>query len=85
MAEIEQIFDTIVHRYNTTHYEHQLAYHIFNSVTDSVIYELEMTNVFTDEQVSLPCFLFPGKEDPEKAILHTLELLKEFVRLTSDF
>ena len=43
---IIQIFDSIVHSYNTTKglkHELHLDYHIFNGVTDSVIYDLEIT------------------------------------------
>ena len=86
MAAIIQIFDSIVHRYNTTQgleHELHLDYHIFNGVTDSVIYELEITKLKTNEKVSLPCFLLPG-DDPEKLISETLRLLTTFVQLTSD-
>ena len=53
-------------------------------VTDSVIYDLEITRLQTQEKVSLPCFLLPG-DDPEKQIAETLRLLHTFVQLTSDF
>ena len=48
MASIIQIFDSIVHSYNTTKgldHELHLDYHIFNGVTDSVIYNLEITRL----------------------------------------
>ena len=48
MASIIQIFDSIVHNYNTTQgleHELHLDYHIFNGVTDSVIYDLEITRL----------------------------------------
>ena len=47
MASIIQIFDSIVHSYNTTkglEHELHLDYHMFNGVTDSVIYDLEIVN-----------------------------------------
>ena len=87
MPSIIQIFDSIVHSYNTTkglENELHLDYHIFNGVTDSVIYDLEITRLQTQERVSLPCFLLPG-DDPEKQIVETLRLLHTFVQLTSDF
>ena len=48
MASIIQIFDSIVHSYNSTkglENELYLDYHIFNGVTDSVIYDLEITRL----------------------------------------
>ena len=87
MAAIIQIFDSIVHSYNSTkglENELHLDYHIFNGVTDSVIYDLEITRLQTQGKVSLPCFLLPG-DDPEKQIAETLRLLHTFVQLTSDF
>ena len=87
MASIIQIFDSFVHSYNATKglmHELHLDYHIFNGVTDSVIYDLEITRLRTQEKVSLPCFLLPG-DDPEKQIAETLRLLHTFVQLTSDF
>ena len=55
-------------RYNATKglkHELHLDYHIFNAVTDSAIYDLEITRLQTQEKVSLPCF-------PEKQIAETL-------------
>ena len=48
MASIIHIFDSIVHNYNSTkglENEFYLDYHIFNGVTDSVIYDLEITRL----------------------------------------
>ena len=48
MAAIIQIFDSIVHKYNSTQgpeKELHLDYHIFNGITDSVIYDLEITRL----------------------------------------
>ena len=87
MASILQVFDSIVQNYNATkvlEHELHLDYHIFNGVTDSVIYDLEITRLQMQEKVSLPCFLLPG-DDPEKQIAETLRLLHTFVQLTSDF
>ena len=86
MASILQVFDSIVQNYNATKglkHELHLDYHIFNGVTDTVIYDLEITRLQMQEKVSLPCFLLPG--DPEKQIVETLRLLITFVQLTSDF
>ena len=87
MAAIIQIFDNIVHSYNSTkglENELHLDYHIFNGITDSVIYDLEITRLRTQEKVSLPCFLLPG-DAPENQIVETLRLLHTYVQLTSDF
>ena len=48
MAAIIQMFDSIVHNYNSTkglEEELHLDYHIFNGITDSIIYELEITRL----------------------------------------
>ena len=48
MASILQVFDSIVQIYNATkglEHELHLDYHIFNGVTDSVIYDLEITRL----------------------------------------
>ena len=48
MAAIIQIFDSIVYSYNSTkglEDELHLDYHIFNGITDSVIYDLEITRL----------------------------------------
>ena len=48
MASILQVFDSIVHNYNNTKglkHELHLDYHIFNGVTDTVIYNLEITRL----------------------------------------
>ena len=86
MAAIVQIFDNIVHQYNSTkglEGQLHLDYHIFNGVTDSVIYDLEITRLRTQEKVSLPCFLLPC-DNPEQQITETLRLLHTFIHLTTD-
>ena len=48
MASILQVFDSIIQNYNATmglEHELHLDYHIFNGVTDSVIYDLEITQL----------------------------------------
>ena len=53
MASILQVFDSIVQNYNATkglEHELHLDYHIFNGVTDSVIYDLEITRLRTQEK-----------------------------------
>ena len=48
MAAIIQIFDSIVHSCNSTiglEDEYHLDYHILNGITDSVIYDLEITRL----------------------------------------
>ena len=80
MAAIIQIFDSIVHKYNSTQgFEEQLHldYHIFNGITDSVIYDLEITRLRTQGVSTLFSF-----DDPEQQIAETLRLLHTFVHLT---
>ena len=48
MASILQVFDSIIHNYNNTkglEHELHLDYHIFNGVTDTLIYDLEITRL----------------------------------------
>ena len=58
-----------------------LDYHIFSGVIDSVVYELEITILATQEKVSLPCYILP-EDNPKPKILRTLGILSEFVKLT---
>ena len=60
----------------------KLDYTIFYGAIDTLIYELEITSLATQEKTSLPCFILPG-DDPEQQILKTLELLDKFVQLTT--
>ena len=59
----------------------KLDYHIFSGATDTLIYDLEITILATQEKVSLPCYILP-EEDPKFQILKTLQLLDTFVQLT---
>ena len=54
-----------------------LYYHIFSGVTDTVIYNLEITILVTQEKVSLPCYILQ-EDDPKYQILRTLQLLDTF-------
>ena len=45
--------------------------HIFSGVTDTVIYNLEITILATQEKVSLPCCILP-EDNPKSQILRTL-------------
>ena len=60
-----------------------LDYHIFSGVIDSVVYELEITILATQEKVSLPCYILP-EDNPKPKILRTLGILSEFVKLTQN-
>ena len=83
---IVQIFKTVVDNFNLLDRQNRglhLDYHIFSGDTDSVVYNLEITVLATQEKVSLPCYILL-EEDPKAQILITLELLDEFVKLTSE-
>ena len=88
MASLLQVFlivlYTIIITLRDLEHELHLDYHIFNGVTDTLIYDLEITRLRMQEKVSLPCFILPG-DDPEKQISEILRLLVTFVQLTSDF
>ena len=86
MNNIVQIFKTVVDDFNLVEGQNRglhLDYHIFSSVVDSVVYELEITILTTQEKFSLPCYILP-ENDPKSQLLRTLELLKEFVKLTEN-
>ena len=86
MNNIILIFKTVVDDFNLVEGQNRglhLDYHIFSSVVDSVVNELEITILATEEKVSLPCYILP-KDDPKSQLLRTLELLNEFVKLTEN-
>ena len=68
MNNILQIFKTVVDVFNLVAGQNnglRLDYHIFSGVTDTVIYNLEITILAMQEKVSLPCYIFP--EDDAKS------------------
>ena len=86
MNNIVQAFKTVVDDFNLVDGQNRglhLDYHIFSSVTDTVIYNLEITILATQEKVSLPCYILP-EDDPKSQILRTLQLLDMFIKLTSE-
>ena len=83
---IVQIFKTIVDDFNLVDGQNRglhLDYHIFSGVLDTVVYNLEITILATQEKVSLPCYILLN-DDPKTQILKTLQLLDTFVKLTSE-
>ena len=86
MNNIVQTFKTIVEDFNLVDGQNRglnLEYHIFSGVTDTVIYNLEITILATQEKVSRPCYILP-EDDPKSQILRTLHLLDTFVKLTTE-
>ena len=86
MNNIVQFFKTVVDNFNLVDGQNRglhLDYHIFSDVTDSVVYNLEIAVLATQEKVLLPCCILP-EDDPKSQILRTLELLDMFVKLTSE-
>ena len=68
MSNVVQIFKTVVVDFNLIdgqNNEFHLDYHIFSGVTNTVIYNLEIMILATQEKVSLPPYIFP--EDDAKA------------------
>ena len=83
-SNIHHIFKSIVDDFNLEDGQNRglhLDYHIFSGVIDSVVYELEITILATQEKVSLPCYILP-EDNPIPKILRTLRILSEFVKLT---
>ena len=86
IKNIVQIFKTVVDDFNLVEGQNRglhLDYHIFSSVIDTVVYNLEITILATQEKVSLPCYILP-EDDPKSQLFRTLELLNEFVKLTEN-
>ena len=86
MNSLVQVFEKIVYQYNLVEGQNRglkLEYTIFHGAIDTLIYELEITNLKTQEKTSLPCFILP-EDDPEKQVLKTLELLDNFIQLTTE-
>ena len=87
MDSLVQVFDKIVSHHNIAEGLNRglkLDYNIFTGVTDTLIYDLEITNLITHEKVSLPCFILPD-DNPETQVLKTIELLDKFIQLTTEF
>ena len=86
LNEIHHIFKSIVDDFNLKDEQNRglhLSYHIFSGVIDSVVYELEITILDTQEKVSLPCYILP-EDNPKPKILRTLGILNEFVKITQN-
>ena len=86
LNEIHHIFKSIVDNFNLEDGQYRglhLSYHIFSGVIDSVVYELEITILNSEETVSLPCYLLP-EDNPKPKILRTLGILSEFVKITQN-
>ena len=84
LNQIHHVFKSIVDDFNLEDGQNRglhLSYHIFSGVIDSVVYELEITILESQEKVSLPCYILP--EDKPK-ILRTLGILSEFVKITQN-
>ena len=83
---IHHVFKSIVDDFNLEDGQNRglhLSYHIFSGLIDTVVYELEITILDSEEKVSLPCYLLP-EDNPKPKILRTLEILNEFVKLTQN-
>ena len=86
MNRLVQTFRNIVEIFNILEGQNRglkLDYHIFSGATDTLIYDLEITILATQEKLSLPCYILP-EEDPNSQILQTLQLLYTFVQLTTE-
>ena len=86
LNHIHHIFKSIVGDFNLEDGQnrgHHLNYHIFSGVIDSVVYELEITILATQEKVSLPCYILP-EDNPKPKVLRTLGILSELVKITQN-
>ena len=85
MNDLVQTFKNIVENFNLVEGQNRglkLDCHIFSGATDTLIYNLEITKLATQEKVLLPCYILP-EDDPKTQILKTLQLLDTFVQLTT--
>ena len=86
MYELVQRFKNVVENFNILEEKTRglkLDYHIFSGDTDTLIYNLEITILATQEKVLLPCYILL-EDDPKSQILKTLQLLDTFVQLTTE-
>ena len=86
MKNIVQVFKTVVDDFNLVDEQNRglhLDYQLFKGVTDTVIYNLEITILATPEKVSLLCYILP-EDDPKSQILRNLQLLDTFIKLTTE-
>ena len=86
MNNIVLIFKTVVDNFSLIEGQNRglhLDYNIFSGVIDTIVYNLEITILATQEQVSLPCYILP-EDDPKSQLLRMLALLDEFVKLTTE-
>ena len=86
LHNIHHIFKSVVDDFNLVEGQNirlHLNYHIFSGIIDSVVYELKNTILAMQDKVSLPCYILP-EDNPKPKILRTLEILKEFVKLTDN-
>ena len=70
LNHIHHIFKSIVDDFNLEDRQNRglhLNYHIFSGVIDSVVYELEITILATQEKVSLPCYILPEDNPNQKS------------------
>ena len=75
MNNIVQIFKTVVENFNLVDGQNRglcLNYHIFSGVTDSVVYNLEITVLATQEKVSLPCYILPEDDSKSQILIQVL-------------
>lgn len=68
MNTLVQIFENTVANYNLVEGQDRglkLDYNIFSSTTDTFIYDLEITNLSTQEKVSLVIFCWRTTQKPK--------------------
>ena len=80
-----QIFKSVADDFNLIYGQNKglhLDYHISNAVVDTIVYNLEITLLPTQEKVSLSCYILL-EDGPKTELLNTLELLHKFVKQIS--
>ena len=79
MDLLVQIFRKIKSNYNNSLESWNkgliISYTIFSAVTDNVTYQWEITNILTQDEVHLPCYLVPNQY-PETQLCRTFNILK---------
>ena len=73
LNNIHHIFKTVVDDFNLVEGQircNHLSYHIFSGVIDSVVYEVEITILAMQDEVSLPCYIFPEDNPKPKFLEH---------------
>ena len=86
--ELKEILDRVKHSFNNSAEAWNKGltedYTIFTTEKDNTIYQWEITNIVSQDEVRLPCKL-KEDQDKETQIHQTLNSIKSLIEFTSGF